>query len=140
MYNRKSTNSNEPAGSLEARLRALPPPSVPARLERRLLAAIPSRRSVAPRRRLAWSGACGALAAACVLVVLIWAVRDRKRLAADRAESRQLVAVSSAPAAAIARENTEPIFDISKPPKFTWPLAGVSSLPASSRAGDIPLD
>jgi hypothetical protein len=74
-----------PDDALEARLRALPPPPVPAGLETRLLAAIPPALPLAPggldrangwRRRPLWIAAGCALAAACLLVALIWRGRE----------------------------------------------------------------
>src|SRR5216683_5851927 len=75
------------AESLEARLRALPPPPVPSDLEARLLAAIPAsapsavrRSQLLPRRWLVWAGVGGALAAASLLVVLFWPKSSREDL------------------------------------------------------------
>ena len=76
---RPGPNSDQSLESLEARLRALPPPAVPGDLEARLLSAIPaemphgeqmpnSRR----RRWVVWASLAGALAAACLLIVLSW--------------------------------------------------------------------
>src|SRR5438309_1243282 len=71
--------------SLEARLRALPPPPVPSGLEGRLLATIPvsarlnSRQSQAPRPRwVVWAGLAGALAAASILAFLFWPKVNRE--------------------------------------------------------------
>src|SRR5947207_2007566 len=76
-------NPGRSSESLEARLRALPQPPVPADLEARLLAAIPPARP-APRRRWAvWAGVAGALAAACLLAVLAWRGRDGNGPAPD---------------------------------------------------------
>jgi hypothetical protein len=54
---------------LEARLRALPPPSVPDGLEERLLASIPG---LPGPRRSPWLRGVGAMAAAAVLLVTAW--------------------------------------------------------------------
>jgi hypothetical protein len=65
----------DPERSLEelaARLRALPAPSAPAELEGRLLASIPAAFSLRPRHRTRWVGVIGALAAACLLALLVW--------------------------------------------------------------------
>ena len=68
--------------SLEARLRALPQPPVPAGLEARLLAAIPAKMPAPRQRRAVRVGvvsAVGAVAAACLLAVLAWPpARDEK--------------------------------------------------------------
>jgi hypothetical protein len=77
---------SDKSDSLEARLRRLPPPPVPADLEARLLAAIPAQGSNEHRLRLSakpqvmfegrrwawWAGGVSALAAACLLIVLLW--------------------------------------------------------------------
>ena len=67
--------------SLEARLRALPQPPVPAGLEARLLAAIPAKMP-APRQRWAVRvgvvSAVGEVAAACLLAVLAWPPRETR--------------------------------------------------------------
>jgi hypothetical protein len=64
---------NDPStADLEARLRKLPPPPVPPRLEARLLAAIPTPVPPRSRRWTVWVGVGAALAAACLLAVLVW--------------------------------------------------------------------
>lgn len=75
----KQPISDHSPESLETRLRALPPLSVPSDLEARLLAAIPvATISQAPqpmprstRRQVAWVAVPIALAAICVLIVLV---------------------------------------------------------------------
>jgi hypothetical protein len=60
--------------SLEAKLRDLPPPPIPATLERRLLAAIPASGELAPvGRRFRWRRAVGlvGLAAAVILILAL---------------------------------------------------------------------
>ncbi|MGH7140482.1 MAG: hypothetical protein ACREHD_32510 [Pirellulales bacterium] len=118
---------------------------MPADLERRLLAAIPTHRSVAQRpsltwRSLAWTGGCAALAAACLLAFLARSWSDAQRPAADRGTPRRLAPAPNTESHAIAWGRTRPIFDSSKPPKFAWPLAGVSSIAASSHVRDVPFD
>lgn len=145
MYDKRSTDPDRSAELLETRLRALPQPGVPADLERRLLAAIPTHRSVAQGpspawRSLAWTGGCGALAAACLLFVLSRSWSDAPRPAADRGTLRRVAPAPNTEHHAIAWGRTQPIFDSSKPPKFAWPLAGVSSIAASSHVRDVPFD
>ncbi len=65
--------------SLEARLRALPQPSVPADLEARLLATIPAEMRIPRRRWAVWAGVAGPLAAACLLAVFAWPRGDGNR-------------------------------------------------------------
>jgi hypothetical protein len=74
---RKRPNSDPSVESLEARLRGLPPPSVPSDLQARLLEAIPSKmREITATSRswrpAIWSGAAIGLAAACVLAMFLF--------------------------------------------------------------------
>jgi hypothetical protein len=64
---------------LEARLRALPAPAVPAALEARLLAAIPKAKPASPWRWSARLGLAGAVTAACVLALLGWLWRESQQ-------------------------------------------------------------
>jgi hypothetical protein len=78
MHREQLPNPNRSPDDLEARLRSLPQPPVPADLETRLLAAIPGERSGSRRRWAAWGGLTGALAAACVLIALARLRHDGK--------------------------------------------------------------
>jgi hypothetical protein len=117
----ETPSAGRPADSLEARLRALPPPPVPEGLGARLLAAIPSQ-PPAPRRRWAvWVGVAGA-AAACLLAALAWLGRDGKG-PAPRPEppERALEAPIRPPDGAawwLARRD----LDEAETPAFAWPL------------------
>jgi len=64
--------------SLEAKLRALPQPPVPADLEARLLATIPAEIPIPQRRWAVWAGVVGPLAAACLLAVFTGLQHDGK--------------------------------------------------------------
>ncbi|HJT32747.1 MAG TPA: hypothetical protein VJ783_11960 [Pirellulales bacterium] len=153
MHDNRSTDSNPLAGSLEARLRALPQPRVPADLERRLLAAIPAAqplaradrpaarayRSASPWRWLAAAGVCGMLAAACLLIALALPRGDATRSVAKTDQPRHSAGQTNA-AAAPAGNRMRPFFDASKPPKFAWPLAGAPSLTAASRLRAVSFD
>jgi hypothetical protein len=124
MHPEKRPNPNRSLELLEARLRSLPQPPIPADLEARLLATIPAERSI-PRRR--WGvrvGVFGALAAACVLAVLAWPRPDGKHPSPKRNESTSQVThrppddsahIASLRAARQVQDETEP-------PTFTWPL------------------
>jgi hypothetical protein len=78
MYSDGRPNTDRSPESLEARLRALPQPPVPADLEARLLATIPGKTPIPQRRWGVWVGAVAASAAACLLAVLAWPGRDGK--------------------------------------------------------------
>jgi hypothetical protein len=79
MYTQKHPDAARSPESVEARLRALPQPPVPAHLEARLLAKTPLQLPVRPWRWAIWAGAVGSLAAACLLAVFVWPRHDRKR-------------------------------------------------------------
>src|SRR5688572_25756127 len=121
MHPERRPNPDRSAESLEARLRALPQPPVPAGLEARLLAAIP-----APRRRWAvW--AVAALAAACLLAALAWPRRDGAG-PGPREPERQVVhrPPDDLDGIAAGREARR-VLDGAEPPPFTWPLEETSS-------------
>src|SRR6266481_4229426 len=78
MHPASRPNPDESSESLEARLRALPQPPVPADLEARLLGAIPAP-AERPFQRRRWAvgvGVFGPLAAACLLAVFAWPRSD----------------------------------------------------------------
>jgi hypothetical protein len=72
MHSDSRSNPSRSSESLEARLRALPRPVVPADLEDRLIAAIPAQIPLVRPRWAVWGGVAGTLAAACVLAFLAW--------------------------------------------------------------------
>jgi hypothetical protein len=101
-----------PAGSLEpleARLRAFPPPAVPADLLGRLTA-IPDMLVSRRRHRRMWVGAIGALTAACLLAWLAWA-----RLGGEPPVSNS----SSRPDGSLEARRAH---DEGEVPRFAWPL------------------
>jgi hypothetical protein len=120
---------------LEARLRALPPPPVPADLEARLLAAIPAAVPVPTRRRAAWAGAVGALAAACLLAVLAWPRRDGKdaipSTSADAPAHQVAPRLPDDSASLAAWREARRGLGGAEPPSFTWPLEETSLITAS---------
>ncbi len=72
MYPARYPDPDRSPESLETRLRALPRLPVSADLEARLLATIPARRAIPPRRRAARAVAIAVSAAACLLTVFAW--------------------------------------------------------------------
>jgi hypothetical protein len=122
MHPERRPNVGRSPESLEARLRALVQPPVPADLEARLLATVPARLPAPRRRWLVWAGA---LAAACLLAVLAWLGRDGKGPAlhpeaperANQATPRS-PAGPDGPAWWAARRD----LDEAETPPFAWPL------------------
>jgi hypothetical protein len=132
MHPEKRPNPDRPLEALEAQLRALPQPPIPADLEARLLATIPAELSRPQRRWGVWVGVLGTLAAACVLAVIAWPrpnaehpIPSSKRIAsAPQAIPRP--PVDSAGIASL--RASRPIVDEAEPPTFTWPLPEPSPL------------
>jgi hypothetical protein len=109
---------------LETRLRALPPPPVPAGLEARLLAAIPGQLPVPRRRWAVWAGVAAALAAACLLAVLAW----------RRERNDPVPGPDTGPSARVAPAwpETRRVQEGADLPPFSWPLEETSPLKAST--------
>jgi hypothetical protein len=125
----QSDNGPDPARSreaLEAQLRALPQPAVPAHLEALLLATVPAARPISPRRRTVRAAVLGVASAACLMGVLAWrphhgenhptipvpggpAPRDIRRLAFE------------SPGLAAWREDLRSLEE-EKLPTYAWPL------------------
>jgi hypothetical protein len=126
---------NDPStADLEARLRKLPPPPVPPRLEARLLAAIPTPVPPRSRRWTVWVGVGAALAAACLLAVLVWprhSIPDQTRPTA-----RAPIAINSVPPERKARRD----LDEMEVTTFEWPLAERPPLRLSSAMSPHPFD
>ena len=149
--------------SLEARLRRLPPPPVPADLESKLLAAIPvgvssgaaSGVALAPRvlpaltqpgspgRWVRWIGGVSALAAACLLIVLVWPKRDGQKPMPGPKVDRS---VASGPANSVSPQSSQdtPWLQARRAPDdlklapFTWPIEETRPMTvASSIPGDL---
>jgi hypothetical protein len=142
-------NADRSPESLEARLRALPPPPVPRHLEARLLAAIPAKASN-EMLRLAygsrfrplavWARAVVAVAAACLLSVVLWPGPRSKMTAPNlvaNPEKRQPAlqdtpeqpghSFSIASCLEAARD-----LDGAEQPLFTWPIHEKSPLMVST--------
>jgi hypothetical protein len=128
---------SEKPDSLEARLRRLPPPAVPAELEARLLAGIPAR---ALSRRWTWY-AVTALAAACLLIALLWPKGKEDK--PDQNDNNFANNGSSnsvrpqTPADAIAPWSQARASDEPKLPPFSWPVEETTHVTLSS---SIPSD
>lgn len=129
---RRPNPDGSPDKSLEARLRALPRPPLPAGLEARLLAAIPTRLPVPRRRRAAWIGAAVAALAAGVLAILVWPRRQREELVTNPGtgglSARAVVPSAGDTAWREARRSLEG----SKVPAFAWPLRETAPLTVST--------
>jgi hypothetical protein len=112
--------------ALEARLRALPRPPVPAGLESRLLAAIPADRPTPRRRWAGWVGVAAAVAAACLLAVLAWPRREAKGPVPSPPPGDIVHQVAPRPPADVADltawRETRRVLDGAEMPPFTWPL------------------
>jgi hypothetical protein len=130
MHPEERPNPDRSPESLAARLRALPPPPVPADLEARLLAAVPPERPIPRRRWSVWVVVAGALAAACLVAVLAWPRRDGRHPVPgpEKSESaRQLPPRPPDDSAGLAawleaRRNQ----DEAEPATFSWPLPETS--------------
>jgi len=145
---------SEKPDSLEARLRRLPPPSVPADLEARLLAAIPTSESSNHRLGLSakpqamsgrrwrwawWMGAASALAAACLLIVLAWPKGEGQKAVLD---SKDRVTTTSPTPSTLPHSPQGTLQaqgdpDDLKLPPFTWPVQEATHVTLSS---SIPSD
>jgi hypothetical protein len=136
MHPERRPNPDGSSESLEARLRALPQPRVPADLEARLLATIPAEMPIPRRRWAAWVGAVGAVAAACSLAVLAWPRREGQNPVPNPPtieSAQQVIPRPPDDAASIApwlQARRDP--DGAEMPPFTWPLAETSPMRVST--------
>src|SRR6266536_5015387 len=123
--------------SLEARLRALPAPPVPAELEARRLVAIPASphsplAGEGTKRGRRWVGVVGVLAAACLLAVLAWLGRDATKPAPSPPTRESTHQVAPQPPDDVPRisalREARRASDEAEMPAFTWPLEETSPL------------
>ncbi len=127
MHPERRLNPQRSPEALEEKLRALPQPSVPDGLESRLLAGIPASLPARRRRWPVWVAAVGVVAAACVLVVLVWSGRDRKEPGRS-VDNGETVRKESPQRSIHPEENNPPLprlgrdLDAENLPAFTWPI------------------
>jgi hypothetical protein len=133
---RPERGENSKPDSLKARLRHLPPPSVPAGLESRLLAGIPAGGPIRRWRWNRWTVGLGALAAACLMIALAWPKRLEQPLNPE--DGSRLA--TSGPTTLISPQSSQAAAGLRDEPKmapFTWPVDEARPLMASS---SIPSD
>jgi hypothetical protein len=123
-------DQDEPFDPLGARLRALPDPPVPARLEARLLANLNVQvtRPRFPRPWARWAVAAAALIAAGFITLTVW---PRSRTQMPEA-LRQKASESTPPTSALALAQRSPGSpEAADVPAFRWPVQEQSPLTAS---------
>jgi hypothetical protein len=101
---------------------------VPADLEARLLAAIPALPPIQRRRWVVWAGAAGALAAACVLVVLAWPWHAGKGPATTASAYPVPIRGPDDPLGSASWRHLRTVAEEADAPVFTWPLAQTSPI------------
>ena len=115
---------SEKPDSLEARLRRLPPPPVPADLEARLLAGIAAKPMIRQWRWTRWIGGVSALAAACLLIVLAWPKGEGQKAVLD---SKDRVTTTS-PTPSVPPRSPQGTLKVQRDPDdlqlppFSWPV------------------
>ncbi|HEV3167577.1 MAG TPA: hypothetical protein VGZ22_26470 [Isosphaeraceae bacterium] len=136
MYSERRPNPDRSPESLEARLRALAQPPIPADLEARLLATIPAEMPIPQRRRAVWVGLAGAAAAACLLTLLAWPRGDGKNPAPRPGPIGSAHQSTARPPRDLARiaawQETRVGLDGAEVPPFIWPLEETSPIRATS--------
>jgi hypothetical protein len=132
MQSERRQNPDRSPDALEARLRGLPLPPVPADLEARLLATIPATRLSPPRRWAVRVGLAGVLAAACLLAVLAWQGHEGKDPIANPANHDSAHQVTPRPpdndARIAAWQESRRVLDDPQMPPFAWPLEETSPI------------
>jgi hypothetical protein len=137
-------SENPGSDSLEARLRRLPPPPIPSDLEARLLAAIPGRAPIRGWRWARWIGGVSALAAACLLIALVWPKRDERKPLTDLKGNRLATGVPNTSVSSQSPQGTSTPWsqvrgapDDLKVGPFTWPIEEATPMTVAS---SIPSD
>jgi len=143
MHSPENPISGQSPEALEARLRALPDPPVPAGLEARLLAAIPTTVPPGvpigvPVARQGWfavASTIGALAAVCLLAIFAYHEGDDTSVVSGRRMSRPPTQISSQPANEFAGVVLSPldsrILKGAGMSTFRWPIQEISPIRAS---------
>jgi hypothetical protein len=134
-------NPDRSPEALEARLRALPQPPVPAHLEALLLATVPGAKPISPRRRAVRAIVLGLASAACVMAVLARRPphgKDHPTIPVPGEPAQQDVRRLAFESTSIAAWRVDPrLLDEEKLPAFTWPL-DETAIPRASTS--IPAD
>jgi len=132
MHHDRRPNPDRSLEALEARLRALPPPALPAALEARLLAAIPAEIPFTRRRWVVWVGVVGTLAAACLLAFLAWRGGNGKDTIPgphlNESTHKDTPGLSDDSDGTAALSEYHRVLDGGDMPAFTWPLEEMSPL------------
>jgi hypothetical protein len=126
MHRENHSPSDSSSDSLEAHLRGLPPPAVPADLEARLLNAIPQRRR-RTRRPWIWGGSIVAAAAASLLVAVNWPRPSVITVTTTCPATRPMPPEGPQ----MALSPTPRTLDTSQIGRFAWPLEETKPLRAS---------
>jgi hypothetical protein len=127
--------------ALEARLRALPQPPVPADLEALLLATIPRAKPISTFRRAVRAAALGVAAAACVVAVILghhYLGKDHLTIPVTGEPAQQDIRRPISESMSIAAwRDDQRVLDEEKLPAFAWPV-DESAIPRASTL--IPAD
>src|SRR5262249_47205663 len=129
--------------SLEARVRGLPAPPIPAGLESRLLSSVPATIPTSLPRWPRYSGALAAIAAAVVLAVVVWQLRPGKSAiqGPPAPNSARVVQADSPSALDVAADpSARRILDEPELPLFSWPIQETSPMRASTSIASDRLD
>jgi hypothetical protein len=120
MHPERPPNPDRSLEALEARLRAMPQPGVPAGLEEHLLAAIPFQKPLWRWRSAVWMGAAASMAAACLVALVAWlGQRERQPI---RVTPKDEIVHPATPRPADDSAGIAAWLEGSATPTFDWPL------------------
>jgi hypothetical protein len=112
--------------ALEARLRALPQPPVPAHLEALLLTTVPGARPISSRRRAGWAIVLGLASAACLMALLAWPAhhgKDHPTISVPGGPAQPDIRRLAFESTSIAALREDPrLLDEEKLPAYAWPI------------------